>query len=169
MYKKNTEIVFRRDSCMFRLISLKMRLTYMLLFFSVFQLRAESFAQKISISVQNAQITDVISELKKQTDFDFLYNNATLKNAKPVTLDIKNLDLKKVLDLCFEKQPFDYKIRNKTVLITAKRRWDNTLWPAVEKWQVLKGVVRDSATNETLIGVSIMVEGTKTGDRKSVV
>ena len=98
-------------------------------------------------------------ELKKQTDFDFLYNNATLKNAKPVTLDIKNLDLKKVLDLCFEKQPFDYKIRNKTVLITAKRRWDNTLWPAVEKWQVLKGVVRDSATNETLIGVSIMVEG----------
>ncbi|WP_448635032.1 hypothetical protein [Pedobacter panaciterrae] len=60
-----------------------MRLTYMLLFFSVFQLRAESFAQKISISVQNAQITDVISELKKQTDFDFLYNNATLKNAKP--------------------------------------------------------------------------------------
>ncbi|WP_448635031.1 carboxypeptidase-like regulatory domain-containing protein [Pedobacter panaciterrae] len=80
-----------------------------------------------------------------------------------ITLDIKNLDLKKVLDLCFEKQPFDYKIRNKTVLITAKRRWDNTLWPAVEKWQVLKGVVRDSATNETLIGVSIMVEGTKTG------
>ncbi|ATP55068.1 hypothetical protein CPT03_00590 [Pedobacter ginsengisoli] len=163
MYKKNTEIVFRRDSCMFRLISLKMRLTYMLLFFTVFQLRAESFAQKISISVQNAQITDVISELKKQTDFDFLYNNATLKNAKPVTLDIKNLDLKKVLELCFERQPFDYKIRNKTVLITAKRRWDNNLWQATEKWQLLKGVVRDSATNETLIGVSVMVEGTKTG------
>ncbi|MBC8984595.1 SusC/RagA family TonB-linked outer membrane protein [Pedobacter sp. N36a] len=140
-----------------------MKLTYILLFFTIFQIKAESFAQKISISVRNALITDVISEIKKQTNIDFLYNNATLKDAIPVSLDIKNLDLIQALDLCFDKQPFEYKIRNKTVLITARKRADYSSTEQGYLRQVLKGLVRDSATNEPLIGVSVLIEGTKTG------
>lgn len=163
MYKKNAEIFFRRDSCMFPLISLKMKLTYILLFFAIFQVRAEGFGQKINLSVRNAQLTDVIGEIKKQTDFDFLYNNASLRNAKPITINIKDLDLKQALNHCFEGQPFEYKIKNKTVLITTKKSVRTMLSQIAESRHLLKGTIRDSATNETLSDVSLQIQGTSTG------
>ncbi|TQM51172.1 hypothetical protein BDE36_2944 [Arcticibacter tournemirensis] len=85
MYKKFTELPFRRGSCARSNLFLIMKLTFILLVTAFSQIRAEGFAQKISLTVTNAPISEVIAQIKKQTKFDFLYNNVTLKEAKPIT------------------------------------------------------------------------------------
>lgn len=165
MYKKFTELLFRRHPYAQSNFHLKMKLTVILIVVAVIQLKAETFAQKISVNVSNARLTEVIAQLKKQTDYDFLYNNEVIKNVKPVTLNIKNANLKDVLDRCFSDQPVSYSISNKTVLIMARP----TRQPGNNDYREQKlritGTVTDETNGEPLIGASVVVEGTTTGAR----
>ncbi|HWV64708.1 SusC/RagA family TonB-linked outer membrane protein, partial [Chitinophaga sp.] len=141
-----------------------MKLTAILIVVAVVQLKAETYAQKISVNVSNARLTEVIAQLKKQTDYDFLYNNEVIKNVKPVTLNIKNADLKEVLDKCFNDQPVSYSISNKTVLIMARpahRPGNNN--NDKEQKQRITGTVTDETNGDPLIGASVAVEGTTIG------
>ncbi|WP_162842678.1 SusC/RagA family TonB-linked outer membrane protein [Mucilaginibacter pineti] len=140
-----------------------MKLTFLLLIVFV-QLRAETFAQKVSLNLKNATLSELISDIKTQTSYDFLYNNLTIRDYKPITIDVKDLDLLKVLDLCFKGQPYEYTIKNNLILITPKR-----LKPVAKKEeqvvavQKVTGSVKDSTTNQTLIGVAVRIEGTTLG------
>ena len=117
MYKKFTELLFRRDSYVYSNFFLKMKLTFVLLVLAFLQAKAEIYAQKVTVVAQNATMSDIIAQIRRQTDYDFLYNNQTLKDAKPISIKANDLDVKKVLDMCFKDQPFSYTIRNKTVLL----------------------------------------------------
>lgn len=166
MYQKFTELFFRWDTYVFSRLFLKMKLIFFLLTVTFLQVRAESFAQRVTVVVKDASIADLIAKLRQQTGYDFLYNNATLQNAKPISIAVKNMDLMRFLDSCFAGQPLEYKVRNKTILITAKKAVASPL-PILQytpqQQQQLTGTVRDSATGEALIGVSVGVEGTSTG------
>lgn len=169
MYKKFTELLLRRGSCVFSNLFLRMKLTFILLASTFFlQIRAEGFAQKISLTVTNAPISEVIAQIKKQTNFDFLYNNVTLKEAKPVTVQAKNLDLMKVLDLCFEGQPLQYKVQNNVIFITKKAEVKVVKPSGSLQLQKVTGTVKDGSTGETLPGVTISVEGAGQGTSTDV-
>src|SRR5690606_2033656 len=164
MYKKFTELLFRWDTYALARLFLKMKLIFFLLTVTFLQVRAESYAQKVTISVDDAPLSEVIAKLRKQTSFDFLYNNATLKNARPITIHAKDMHIMRFLDRCFKDQPFEYKVRNNTILIVEKFvAREFPLAVAATQRQQLKGVVKDTATGEPLIGVSVGVEGTSTG------
>lgn len=121
MYKKNTELLFRRNSCGQFNYLIKMKLTFLLLLITALQVRADIFAQSITVDVERAKLSEVISQIRKQTAYDFLYNNQSIRNARPITLKVKNMQLADVLELCFKDQPFDYVIKNGTVLITPRK------------------------------------------------
>lgn len=165
MYKKFTELLFRRHSYAPSNFHLKMKLTAILIVVAVVQLKAETFAQKISVNVSNARLTEVIAQLKKQTDYDFLYNNEVIKSLKPVTLNIKNADLKDVLDKCFNDQPVSYSISNKTVLIMPRpvHQPGNSNNDNSQQKVRITGTVTDETNGEPLIGASVAVEGTTIG------
>ncbi|SDH35681.1 TonB-dependent receptor [Chitinophaga filiformis] len=165
MYKKFTELLFRRHSHAWSNFHLKMKLTAILIVVAVIQLKAETFAQKISVNVNNARFSEVIAELRKQTDYDFLYNNEVIKNVKPVTLRIKNANLREVLDRCFKDQPVSYSISNKTVLIMARPapQPENNNNDLREQRLRISGTVTDETNTEPLIGASVVVEGTAIG------
>ncbi|WP_374164005.1 TonB-dependent receptor [Arcticibacter sp. MXS-1] len=169
MNKQFTELLFRSGSCARSNLFLKMKLTLILLISVLSQIRAESFAQKVSLVVTNAPMSEVIAQIKKQTNFDFLYNNNTLRDAKPITVKAKDLDLMKVLDLCFEGQPLEYKIQNNVIFITKKNA------PAAVKsggasaqQNKVTGTVKDGSTGETLPGVTVKVEGAPRGTSTDV-
>lgn len=161
MYKKFTELPFRRGSCARSNLFLIMKLTFILLVTAFSQIRAEGFAQKISLTVTNAPISEVIAQIKKQTKFDFLYNNVTLKEAKPITVQAKNLDIMKVLDLCFEGQPLQYKVQNNIIFITKKVEVKADKPAASPQVQKVTGTVKDASTGETLPGVTLGVANGK--------
>lgn len=164
MYKKFTELLFRRGSYVISNLVLKMKLTCIFLFIALLQIQAKTSAQQVTLSVKNASLSTVISQIKQQTDFDFLYNNSTIEGSKPITVKGTNLDLKSMLDQCFKGQPFEYRIVKKVILLTRKEEpaaKSGTL--AVILAQKVSGVIKDSATGETLVGVTVGVEGTRTG------
>lgn len=162
MYKKFTELLFRRDSYVYSNLLLKMKLTALLLILTFLHVRADTYAQKISVTADKAKITNVIGQIRKQTDFDFLYNNSTVKNARPITLNVRNMELEKVLELCFKDQPFDYVVKNKTIFLT-QRADAKTAERQNAQRQRITGIVTDAEDGNTLPGVNVLAEGTKIG------
>lgn len=164
MYKKFTELLFRRHSYVYSNLFLKMKLTFLLMLITFLQLQAKTYAQKITVIADKATVADVIAQIRKQTDFDFLYNNESLKDSRPITIEARNMEFKKVLELCFKGQPFDYAIRNKTILITARMTISPVkIQPAEKQLQSVTGVVKDAMSNKSLTGVTVGVEGTGIG------
>jgi TonB-linked SusC/RagA family outer membrane protein len=164
MYKKFTELLFGRQLFAHTNLCLKMKLTAILLLVTFVQIKAEkAAAQKVSIETKNARFTEVVAQLRKQTDFDFLYNNETIKGLKPINMRLKHADITKVLDICFEGQPIGYSISNKTVLIFVRPTVQADSTKAQEVLPVVTGTVRDEMNGEPLIGATITLEGTFTG------
>lgn len=94
-----------------------MKITAFLLLIACLQVQAHTFGQGITIAVKDASLEKVITELKKQSGYQFFYNDAMLKVAKPVTVNVKNMEFEKVLALCFNNQPLTWSIVNKTVVL----------------------------------------------------
>lgn len=97
-----------------------MKLTTLMLFLAFMQVSAGTLAQKVTLAERNASLTTVFEQIRNQTGYDFAYTTSTIKAAKPVTIDVKNMDLTEVLKLVFNSQPLDYEIDNKSVEVSLK-------------------------------------------------
>jgi TonB-linked SusC/RagA family outer membrane protein len=168
MYKKITELLFRRNSYAFSNFILKMKLTIFLMIIGLLQIKAEGSAQQVSLNVKKASLTEIIAALRDQTNIDFLFNDNTVKDFKPVTLNLHSKDILTVLDACFKNQSLSYKLVNHSVLITEKEQPDkNKPVPVsnVPNEQRVTGVVRDSTTHETIPGATVLIDGTNKGTK----
>ncbi|WP_337855544.1 SusC/RagA family TonB-linked outer membrane protein [Pedobacter sp. GR22-6] len=94
-----------------------MKFIIALMIVSSMQLSAASWAQNITITTKNASLVEIFKILRKQTEYDFIYSQKQLIGAKKVNLNVRNANIKQVLDICFSHQPFGYGIDNKTVVI----------------------------------------------------
>lgn len=143
-------------------IFLAMKLTTILLLITFMQVSARTYSQRISLSVKNAPIESVFKEIKKQTGYQFLFNNQMLDDAKSVTIEIDNGTLEQALEQCFKEQSLSYTIVEKTIVIKQK---------IVSANQVLKSFfppppidVKGKVLNENdepVAGVTVTVKGTK--------
>lgn len=97
-----------------------MRITAILLLTAGLTASAGSKSQTVNLSVKNAELTKVFAAIESQTDYVFFYNYNLLKDAKKVTVEIKNTSLQDALKILFDSQPFDYVIREKTIVLTTK-------------------------------------------------
>ncbi|MEO6683079.1 MAG: STN domain-containing protein, partial [Ginsengibacter sp.] len=82
---------------------------------------ANGYSQNVTLSVKNASLKNVFTEIRKQTGYEFLYASNLLKKSKSVDVDVKNLNVLNVLDLCFRNQPLSYSIIGKTVVIRPEK------------------------------------------------
>ncbi|WP_205943227.1 SusC/RagA family TonB-linked outer membrane protein [Pedobacter frigoris] len=97
-----------------------MRLTTLILFVSVMQVSASSFAQKITLSEKNTSIDKIFDKIRIQTGYDFLIPSDILKQAKPVSITVHNKELKLVLKQLLENQSLDFVVQEKMVVISKK-------------------------------------------------
>jgi len=130
-----------------------MKVTCVLLLTTFLQIRAATYAQNVSLTAENASLSEVLTEILKQTGFNFFYNNVSIKDVKSITIAVKNKDLKYVLDQCFAGQPLQYSIKNKTILITRKPEKSVSEIKRID----VSGKVTDEK-GEPLPGVSIRVK-----------
>ncbi len=123
----------------------------------IFQVSAESFAQKITLSKKNAPFSEIIKDIGNQSDYDFIYKLSLLKKAKPISIDVEKADIKDVLKLCFENQPFTYVVENKAVIVKEKSFADNKDFTS----QIIdiSGKVTDEK-GDFLPGASVRIKGT---------
>lgn len=127
------------------------------------QAAAHVYAQKVTLSVKNMPLTNLFREVRKQTGFAFLYNNASMQGTKPVTIQVTGASLEEVMALALKGQPLSYTISNNTIILkTAPVVKEDKLVQEVTSVEV-KGRVLDAKTKAPVIGATVAVKGTSTG------
>ena len=143
-----------------------MKLAIIFCLTTLLQVNASGYAQKISLSVKNAPMEKVLREIKKQANYNFLYNTQMLESSKPVNFSVTNASLDEVLRLCFNDQPLTYSIVDGTIIIAKKPilKSVNQVQIVEEVYppQEIKGKVTD-AQGVGLSGVSVRLKNSTIG------
>ena len=100
--------------------------------------------QKISLNVEKMPVTEVLSQIEKQSDYTFSYNPALLKDFPRVTVNVKDATLQTVLDMVFGKSHVQYIIRDKHIIL--RQRPKNI---------TISGFIHDAVSRETLIAANV--------------
>lgn len=120
-----------------------------------------SFAQqntdRVTLDMKNASLSEVFSEIKRQTNLSFMFSNDDLKNVKRKDVQMKNVTVDEAMKKCLEGTGLEYELTNNVVIIRQSAA-------KMEKAQqvTLSGTVRDK-DGQTLPGVSVVIKGTSLG------
>jgi len=138
-----------------------MKLTAILLTAFCLQVSASGFGQLVTLSVKNAPMVQVFREIEKQTGYHFIYNNDQLLNAKKINLEVKGIQLEKLLPLVFKDQPVTYIITQTFIVLKAKAEEKNETDSQIFSDRLID--VKGRVTNEKgepVEGVTVTVKGT---------
>lgn len=136
---------------------LAMKLTLYLLLAINISVSANAIAQKIDLNVANESLEVTLKTLRKQSGYSFVYNSHFIKNAIPVSVHVKDMDILNVLPLVFSDQPFDFSVKGKVVTIIPKQT--NLISNNITQQSTIKGLVTDSLGNP-LQGVTVQFKNT---------
>jgi TonB-dependent starch-binding outer membrane protein SusC len=146
-----------------------MRLTAMFLIICSFVVSARSTSQTITYSGKKVSLQSVFKVVEKQTGYSVFYDKSLLKNAKPVSVEAKNLTIENFLEEIFRNQALVFEIENKTVVVSEKpfltqglnfglkgNRFSNIITPPI----TVSGRVVDEK-GEPIVGATVTVKGSK--------
>lgn len=136
-----------------------MKLTFVMLTVTILQVSANSFGQSVSIRENNVTLVNAINEIRKQTGYDFFYNDRLIDNAKKVDLNLKNASIEEALRACFVNQNLIYTVEDK--IVTIKPKEENIVDKIVNYFTMVdvKGIVLDEK-GQPLPGATVILKGT---------
>ena len=129
------------------------KLILLLIFLTVFQVNANTYAQSVSLDLKNTPLKEVFEVLRKQTGYHFLYKEDMI-NATKITIKASNEPFFKVLDRCLANQPITYAVNENTVVIRQRAAIPAAKANAIS----ISGVVSDE-TGMAMPGVGVKVKG----------
>jgi TonB-dependent SusC/RagA subfamily outer membrane receptor len=138
-------------------ILLIMRLSTFLLLTTLVHVSAKTFSQdaKLTFSLNDVTVKEVFAEIEKNSTYKFLYRNEIVNVNQKVNIEANSETLEAVLNKLFDKNVIAYRIfEGNMVVITDKN---------LQQQVKISGKVTDDATGETLIGVSVIIEGATIG------
>ncbi|PTT02453.1 SusC/RagA family TonB-linked outer membrane protein [Pedobacter sp. HMWF019] len=143
---------------------LVMKLTTMILLLALTTASATTYGQKITLSEKNATLKQLITKIRVQSGYGFLYTDDMLANTKPITVELKEASLEDALEAIFKNQPLEYAVEQKNIVIKIKS--PTFLERLANRWASIdaNGRVVDSE-NRPLPGASVKVK--KTGKAMS--
>ncbi|TCC87957.1 TonB-dependent receptor [Pedobacter frigiditerrae] len=159
MYKIFTALQCGDMPCPKQKILRVMKLTVILMIFTLLQVRAASLAQQVSINVKDTPLKDVLSQLTKQTGYNFICEASIISNSSPVTIKFKNTALKTVLENCFINQDVELVYGDNSTIVIKRKV---LVIQAPSRVIVVTGMITDNR-GAALPGVSVLVKGTKNG------
>lgn len=143
-------------------IFLVMRLTVILLAAAIFQANASGHAQTVTLSGKTIPIKKVFTAIKQQTGYVIFSNTNTISDAQSVSLSVRDMPLKDLLDVVLKDLPVTYLIKDKTIVLSRKAPPSADVLTIPAPPTTISGVIR-SATGELLPGVSVRIKNTVTG------
>ncbi len=136
-----------------------MRLTTIILIATIIHVSAAGFAQKINLSRTNVPLINILTELRIQSGYDFVYKEKYLEISKPLTIKVSGAPIEEVLKLVFKNQPLTYTIQEKTVIIDLKKATFLDKVISAINDIVVRGRVMDE-NSMPMPGVTVNVKGT---------
>ncbi len=115
---------------------------------------------KVTLSVKDAPLEQVLKEISKQTGLDYAFQQQWRDVAKKVTVGFNQAPVEEVLEKCFKDQPFTYSIVKNIIVIKEREPTGGQVpAPATAPGDLTGRVVDDK--NAPVPGASIMVRGSK--------
>lgn len=141
-------------------ILLTMKIAVFLLLVFVGGVHANGVAQKVSLSLNNSKLENALSEITKQTGYDFLYNDALVSKAPPVTVELADVSVEEAMSALLANSNLTYKIIARTININleSNRAAAAYIRAATLQQHTVNGTVRDRQ-GQALGGASVSVKG----------
>src|SRR5690606_16035895 len=95
-----------------------------------------AFCQNITLGRNNATLKEVFKDIREQSGYFFIYDDAILKDTKPISIRVDNRPLEEVLKQCLEGQPLTYEIVAKTIVVRPAKSSSATQAKGVLKGRV---------------------------------
>ena len=162
--KKNKifgELVYRS----LKKIFLVMRIAIIFLVLGVLQAHAsDAYSQKtrLSLDIENSQLSEVLSKIEEESEFFFLYNEKLIDLNRSVNITVENQLIDTILDDLFADTKVKYTIIDRKIIL-APEYLSNAIDESIAQQQNVTGVVTDASTGEVMPGVNVLVKGTVTG------
>ena len=134
-----------------------MKLALILIFVGILQVSASVYSQqaKMTFSMENKSVKEVLDQIEQSTDFRFFYNENFTDLNRIVTIDARNNRVEEILDELLASSDVTYKVlENNLIVITPK---------SLLQQQKVTGKVTDASTGESLVGVYVRIEGKNAG------
>ncbi|MGN6491880.1 MAG: TonB-dependent receptor [Agriterribacter sp.] len=143
-----------------------MKLTVVLLFACFLQTHAGSYAQGVTLRMDNASLEFVLKEITKQTGYRVIYGKKEIAKASKISINVNNVTLNEALTLVFQHQSLSYTLRDRFIVIAPKvtevvnPSGETNDPPPVD----IKGrVTSESNPGQPLEGASVKIKGTNDG------
>lgn len=166
--KKNITRGFSRSS-LFN-ISLKMKLTSLLLIISLFEMHASVYSQntKISLKIKNTTLEQVFSEIESKTEFKFLFKNKEIELNKKVSIDVTRKNINQILNQLFKGTSTEFKVyENRQIILSNQQVVKEVDHENIEIEKVIKqGQISGKVTDNSgmpMVGVNVNLLGSKKG------
>ena len=142
-----------------------LKITIIAFIFSVFSINAgNSQGEKISLSLSDTQLEKVFQEIERTTEYNIFYENTSLDLKKNVSINVKDLEIGKVLEIILNNTNISYIIRNYQIILTPKvpvPSGERSVKAKTDQ-QRITGTVVDN-TGMPLLGATVLVKGTNMG------
>lgn len=148
MKSKSSRFLWQRNICMLLVL---MGLAH--------TLKAQT--RTIRISLPKSNLTRVIKEIEKQTDYQFFYEDKLGKTVIP-KIHIIEKDINRILDSVLSNTHIGYNIEKKVIYLTQKTIPPSTP-PKSRHKKTITGNVSDALTGEPLIGVNVIIKNSGQG------
>ncbi|WP_245747647.1 TonB-dependent receptor [Parapedobacter koreensis] len=96
-----------------------MKLSCILLLISCLQVSAFTYAQRVTLQKQQATLVEVFKDIKKQTGYHIFYDTWTIRNTKPISINVKEATIEEVLSESLKGQGLGYKLVAQNIIITS--------------------------------------------------
>lgn len=139
--------------------NLKLKLTSLLLLVVMFNIRANTYAQrtKVDLELKNTTVETVLETIEQKTDFRFIYKMTDVDLNRTISISVKNQTIDVVLNKIFKGTTTDFKVRDTQVIL---------IRPLFEKTNTdfyLQKIIRGKVSDENgmpLPGASVVEEKT---------
>ena len=104
-------------------ILLSTRIVFLLLLVSAFQAVAnKSYIEvtKLTLSMENSSIKEVLSNIEENSEFYFLYSSKVVDVQQKINVDVKNKDIFNVLDEILEETEIQYEVKDRQIILSPK-------------------------------------------------
>lgn len=118
---------------------------------------------KLSLSLKNSSIEQVLREIEKKTDYHFLYNNQLINVERKVNINIRDKSINDILKYLFSNNEVDYIVNGNRIILSPKGL-NSPMTETVSQQQTKRivGLVTDE-NEEPLPGATIIIKETNRG------
>lgn len=136
---------------------LAMKLSVILCFLGMMQVSASVFSQnsKYSCSYKDMSVKEVFSDIEKNTELRFFYNEDFINLDRKVSMDMTDRKVEDILTALLESSDADFMILENNLVVIAPKE--------LIQQKEITGQTTDSKTGAPIPGVNVVVKGTTLG------